>query len=570
MKLGSPLHGVFAAETDAVALAGRKKLAPGESIVTRSGLWVGPDWLRKLPEAEADTGIIRRAQELETLELQVEEAEFAVVELQGQLDAARDGVRALEERRETLQAQAEEAGEALAELRADHGVQRVRLESADARRDRAQRDRAELETRLERERENLADSRRELAAAEKASERLAPLGRTLAQSKGRLLEELEAARRAARSRHDEFHDLNVERQGQASRLDAIRTARERLNGQAGDLERRRLMLESNIEQTAEPLPGLQSGLDLKLAQRREAEERQRTLRTRLGELGEGIRKLEADRDGAAAAVDAARREREEARIERQGLDVERNSERERAEGGGLQLAEVMEGLPDDAAAADWERQLERLDRRIRRLEPVNLAAIEEYEVESERKAWLDSQHDDLEQALETLRNAIRKIDAETRARFRNTFEAVNSHLGKVFPKLFRGGQAQLTLTGEDLLDTGVSVTARPPGKRNASVQQLSGGEKALTAVALIFAIFQLNPSPVCILDEIDAPLDDNNVGRVADLIREMSQGVQFVVITHNKLTMEMADYLIGVTMSEPGVSRLVSVDIEEAAAMAAS
>ncbi len=570
MKLGSLLHGVFAAETDAVALAGRPSLNPGESIVTRSGLWVGPDWLRKFPEAEADTGIIQRAEELDTLEVRVEEAELSIAELQGGLDTAREGVRALEEERETLQAQADATSEALAEMKADHGVQRVRLESADAQRGRLQRDRADLERQLELEGKSLAEARKQLAAAEEAARQLAPLGRALAESRGRLLEELDGARQAARSRHDDFHALNGERQSRVSRLDAIKTARERLVGQAEEFERRRLTLERNIEQTTSPLSGLQSDLEVKLAEQHEAEERQREVRTRLGDLGERIRKLEAARDEAAAAVDAARGERETARVERGGLNVEQTNARERVEATGHELAGVLEGLADDASAEDWQQQLERLDRRIRRLEPVNLAAIEEYGVESERKAWLDTQHDDLERALDTLGSAIRKIDAETRARFKDTFQAVNAHLAKVFPKLFEGGHAQLALTGQDLLDTGVSVMARPAGKRNASVRQLSGGEQALTAVALIFAIFQLNPSPVCMLDEIDAPLDDNNVGRVADLIREMSRGVQFIIITHNKLTMEMADHLIGVTMSEPGVSRLVSVDIEEAAAMAAS
>ena len=570
MKLGSLLHGVFAAETDEVALESRSTLDAGQSIVTRSGLWVGPDWMRKFPESDAEAGIIQRAQELETLEVRVEEAERTVADLQGGLDAARDVVRGLEEDRERLQAQADETSEALFELKADHGVQRVRLESADAQRERLQRDRGELERQLELERGSLADARQELEAAEQAAEKLAPQEETLSRSKARLLEELDGARQAARSRHDDFHSLNAERQSHASRLEAIETARKRLVEQADELERRRVTLEGNIEQAASPLPGLQSDLDTKLAEQHEAENRQREVRTRLGDLAENIRRLQAARDEAAGAVDAARSDRETARIERQGLNVERNNDRQRVEATGHDLAAVLDGVPDDAAAGDWERKLESLDRRIRRLEPVNLAAIEEFGVESERKAWLDAQHDDLEKALDTLQGAIRKIDTETRARFRDTFEIVNANLARVFPKLFAGGHAELTMTGEDLLDTGVSVMARPPGKRNASVHQLSGGEKALTAVALIFAIFQLNPSPVCILDEIDAPLDDNNVARVADLIREMSRGVQFVVITHNKLTMEMADHLIGVTMSEPGVSRLVSVDIEEAAAMAAS
>ena len=570
MKLGALLHGVFAADTDAVALANRAALNPGESIVTRSGLWVGPDWMRKFSESEADAGIIQRAQELETLEVRVGDAERYAAELQSGLDTARDGARTLEQERETLQSQVDGISEILADLKADHGVQQVRLESADAQRERLRRDRAELERQLQAEGESLDNARQELAAAEQEVQRLAPLGQALSQSRVRLLEELDGARQAARSRRDEFHAVNAECQGQATRLEATDRARERLVEQAADLERRRLSLERKIEETASPLPGLQSELDLKLAEQHEAEERQRELRTRLEDLAEETRKLEARRTEAAGAVDEARGERERARIEREGLNVERNNARERVEATGHDLAEVLNGIPDDGLAADWERRLESLDRRLRRLEPVNLAAIEEYEVESERKAWLDAQHDDLDQALLTLKNAIRRIDTETRGRFKATFDIVNTNLAQIFPKLFRGGHAELTLTGEDLLDTGVSVMARPPGKRNASVHQLSGGEKALTAVSLIFAIFQLNPSPVCILDEIDAPLDDSNVERVADLIREMSRDVQFIVITHNKLTMEMADHLIGVTMNEPGVSRLVSVDMEEATAMAAS
>jgi len=228
----------------------------------------------------------------------------------------------------------------------------------------------------------------------------------------------------------------------------------------------------------------------------------------------------------------------------------------------LVLQPVFQGFRNGFAG------LERIDRRIHRLGPINLAAIEEYESADERKVYLDAQNDDLVQALETLDGATKRIDRETRQRFKETFDEVNRRLGELFPKVFGGGHAYLELTGEDLLDTGVTLMARPPGKRNASIHLLSGGEKALTAVALIFAIFQLNPSPVCMLDEVDAPLDDTNVMRFADLIREMAEDVQFVVITHNKLTMEMADHLMGVTMQEPGVSRLVTVDVEEAAAMA--
>jgi chromosome segregation protein len=260
---------------------------------------------------------------------------------------------------------------------------------------------------------------------------------------------------------------------------------------------------------------------------------------------------------------------ETARVERQGSVVKRASLMEQLQATGLTLEEAREALPEDASEAVWTEQLERIGNRIARLGPINLAAIDEYQTASERKQYLDQQHADLVEALETLGNAIKRIDRETRTRFKETFDAVNGRLGELFAKVFGGGHAYLELTGEDLLDTGVTLMARPPGKRNASIHLLSGGEKAMTAIALIFSIFQLNPSPVCLLDEVDAPLDDSNVVRFASLIREMSEGVQFVVITHNKLTMEMADNLMGVTMHEPGVSRLVSVDVEEAAQMAA-
>lgn len=233
------------------------------------------------------------------------------------------------------------------------------------------------------------------------------------------------------------------------------------------------------------------------------------------------------------------------------------------------LATVVENLPEEANEADWEASLERTATKIQRLGPINLAAIEEYQTQGERKRYLDEQDLDLQKALEVLDNAIRKIDKETRTRFKETFDRVNSGLQELFPKVFGGGHAYLELTSEDLLDTGVAIMARPPGKKNSTIHLLSGGEKALTAIALVFSIFRLNPAPFCMLDEVDAPLDDANVDRYAKLVEAMSEHVQFIYITHNKAAMEMAHQLMGVTMNEPGVSRLVTVNVEEAAQMAA-
>ena len=235
----------------------------------------------------------------------------------------------------------------------------------------------------------------------------------------------------------------------------------------------------------------------------------------------------------------------------------------------LELQDVVAALVADANVAAWEQRLAETTEQIERLGQVNLAAIDEFAEQTERKEYLDRQFADLTDALTTLEDAIRKIDRETKTRFQDTFDRVNSGLRDKFPRLFGGGQAYLELVGDDVLESGVAIMARPPGKRNSSISQLSGGEKALTAVALVFSIFELNPAPFCLLDEVDAPLDENNVSRFCDIVREMSDQVQFIFVTHNKTTMELANQLLGVTMNEPGCSRLVAVDVDEAVRMAA-
>ena len=209
----------------------------------------------------------------------------------------------------------------------------------------------------------------------------------------------------------------------------------------------------------------------------------------------------------------------------------------------------------------------RLSSEIEALGPVNLAALDELNTSRERKGFLDSQSEDLNQAIGTLEDAIRRIDRETREQLQDTYNNVNRQFGILFPQLFGGGEARLTLTGEELLDSGIQVMAQPPGKKNSTIHLLSGGEKALTAIALVFSLFQLNPAPFCMLDEVDAPLDDSNTERFCDMVKRMSAQTQFLFITHNKITMEMARQLVGVTMQEQGVSRVVEVDIEEALRM---
>ncbi|MCZ6709673.1 MAG: chromosome segregation protein SMC [Gammaproteobacteria bacterium] len=568
LRLGSLLHGVFAAESSEVAFAHRSRLQAGQSIITREGIWIGPDWIRAMPSSEDESGIIQRSQDLETLSLRVEEAERSLAELQGHVVEGRSRAKRLEVSRESLQAEVNSLNQRLGEMKTVHGVRRVQIEEAGARRDRIHRERDELDEQIAEEATRLGDARNALVNAERARERQAEERERLKQRRQSSESELAAGREAARSSRERYHSLNAEWQSLQSRMEASQTAHERLVQQQRALDSQQRDLRLGIENSATPLPELKRDLESKLAERLTVEIQLGEVRTQLEQIDFRIRGLEGDRSEAEAELEDVRDRLQAAQVERQGLSVQETNLLDQIKATGFKLAEVREQLPEHADEATWVEALEKTDRRIRRLGPINLAAIDEYEGQSERKVYLDQQNEDLEQALETLLAAIRKIDRETRVRFKATFDAVNSHLGELFPKIFGGGHAYLELTGEDLLDTGVTLMARPPGKRNANIHLLSGGEKAMTAVALIFAIFHLNPSPVCLLDEVDAPLDDANVLRFAELIKDMSTEVQFVIITHNKLTMEMADHLMGVTMNEPGVSRLVSVDVQEAAAMA--
>jgi chromosome segregation protein len=260
---------------------------------------------------------------------------------------------------------------------------------------------------------------------------------------------------------------------------------------------------------------------------------------------------------------------QEQQLKAQELDVRMDTLREQLEASKYLLEKLLAELPDDAEESLWTEKSQQLGEKIAKIGPVNLVAIEEFEEQSERKNYLDKQQADLVEALDTLENAIKKIDRETRDRFKQTFDNLNAGFIEFFPRLFGGGSAVLELTDGDYLTAGVTVMARPPGKRNSTIHLLSGGEKALAAVALLFALFRLNPAPFCILDEVDAPLDDANVVRYCQTLRTLSERSQLIVITHNKITMESSDVLLGVTMGEPGVSSIVSVDVEEAVEIAA-
>jgi chromosome segregation protein len=335
-----------------------------------------------------------------------------------------------------------------------------------------------------------------------------------------------------------------------------------------DNEEKAQLLKDEAETLAMPGEQQYEKLQEMLHEQRLLTEQQQSLQMQLEELEESVLMMEKGQLGVNEKIDGIKQQIESERLHAQTAKVKAQTFIEQLAQMQQNVKEVLAALPEDADESAYQHQLDNVTASLSRLGAVNLAAVEEFEEQAVRKQHLDDQNTDLTQALETLENAMRKIDKETRARFRQTFDQVNDDLKTLFPKVFGGGSAYLALTDDDLLDTGVTIMARPPGKKNSTIHLLSGGEKALTALSLVFAIFRLNPAPFCLLDEVDAPLDDANVGRFCKLVSEMSKTVQFIYITHNKVAMEMASHLTGVTMAEPGVSRMVSVDMEEALAIA--
>jgi chromosome segregation protein len=343
----------------------------------------------------------------------------------------------------------------------------------------------------------------------------------------------------------------------------------RMTEQRAQLTRRRDELQQELAGGDEPIVQLEARLHDALARRLDIESELSVARRELEDADAELRALDEKRLSAEQLVTQAREAMEAARLAAQETRVRREGLAEQFAETRFDLAEVQGNLAPEASVPDWETSLGQARADSEKLGQVNLAAIDELKEQTERKEYLDRQFADLTSALDTLDQAMRRIDKETRTRFEETFERINTGMKEKFPRLFGGGHAYLELVGEDVLQAGVAVMARPPGKKNSTIHQLSGGEKALTAVALVFSIFDLNPAPFCLLDEVDAPLDEHNVGRFCDIVREMSTRVQFIFITHNKTTMELASQLLGVTMNEPGVSRLVAVDVDEALRLAA-
>jgi chromosome segregation protein len=482
------------------------------------------------------------------------------------LEQGREALHRAEDMRDQYSAQINAAQQRLSELKAQHGGQQARLEQMSVRARRLLAEYGELAEHIQRDESELDRARASLLEAESRGADLAGKRDSLAQARDQARERLEHYRRQWQQAKDRQHQV-------AARLQAMRTDVARVRqGMA--------RLEASIEQSNERRFDLQNALNAQqsvddwqnqyLVQQARQQELQNALeqaREALQQADSQLRGLEEEKRRLDRYQEEQRNLLEETRLALQSNLARRQSIEEQLVHAPWPVAQLLAELPPEANESAWLEGIQDVESRLQKLGSINMAALEEYEEQDGRKKYLDEQFGDLDTALNLLQKAIDEIDTETRNRFLQTLNKVDEGFRQLFPHIFGGGEAYLKLTSEDVLTAGVMVMARPPGKRNSTIHLLSGGEKALTAVALVFAIFELNPAPFCMLDEVDAPLDDTNVGRYCKLVTKMSEHVQFIFITHNKIAMEMADQLLGVTMQEPGVSRPVSVDIDLAVEM---
>ena len=563
------LAGIYTAETLSEALATRKQLQAHESIITAEGIWIGANWLRVAKGMDKDSGVLKRKEELQGLAVLIKDLQTQITANTTQAEKLREQLLAAENDKEQYLEKLAELNKQAAELKAERSAARVKVEQVNERRERITKEIEELAQQVKQEQENIADSREKLQEALERMAQDTDKRENLLQQRESVREQLDTSRQTARAARDRSHEINLQHQTQSTQLASLKTALERVSAQVEAYQNRQQQLEGSLKQSDDPVPRLKQELEEKLTSRVSIENEMRSAKTQLDEVEHELRELEKRRNEAQENAQGIRESLSNKRLSIEGANVKREALAQEIAKASYDLESILASLPEELTAESCEEELEKLNNRIQRLGAINLAAIDEYSSQSERKIYLDQQNEDLEKALLTLQNAIKKIDRETRTRFKETFDKINAGLQDLFPKIFGGGHAYLDMIGEDLLDTGVAIMARPPGKRNSTIHLLSGGEKAMTAIALVFSIFHLNPSPFCMLDEVDAPLDDANIGRYANLVKEMSGIIQFIFITHNRLTMESANQLMGVTMQEPGVSRLVSVDIDEAAEMAA-
>lgn len=561
------LHGCYTAASLEEALAAREKLQAGEAIYVKSGHAVTAHSVSFYAQDSEQAGMLARQQEIENLEKQLRAQALISEESRSALVRAEAAYTDASQRLTTARREAAETQSRAHELQVESMRLTQLAEQTRARSEQIAGDLAEVDALLEdlQERRVAAEARFEELDMQLADsqERHAQLDERVIEAERKLAEAREQHRSLERQAQEaQFAQRALEaRRGELQR--AIETATQQTTSIAAEEERAQAELARLTDAAAQA--GLQSALELK-------SEREQVLGAKRSEYDDLTAKLRASderRLQLERELDPLRQRITDLQLKEQAARLGLEQYTQLLADAQANLEAVARSIQDgNVRLSGMQSEIDRLHREIAALGAVNLAALEELSTARERKQFLDAQSKDLIEAMTTLEDAIRKIDAETRDLLGSTFNTVNEHFGRMFPELFGGGNAKLMMTGEEILDSGVQVMAQPPGKKNQTIHLLSGGEKALTAIALVFAIFQLNPAPFCLLDEVDAPLDDANTERYAKLVSSMSKETQFLFISHNKIAMEMAEQLIGVTMQEQGVSRIVAVDMESAVSMA--
>ncbi|MFO1333650.1 MAG: chromosome segregation protein SMC [Piscinibacter sp.] len=561
------LEGVYTAASIDEALAARGKLTHGEVIMTREGHQISQFAVAFYAPDSEQAGMLARAQEIENLERQLRAQALIAEEAKSALVRSEAAYTEASQRLATVRRDAAEAQTRAHQLQ----VELLRLsqlaEQTSTRRAQLDEELAELDAQLEdlNERRATGEAKFEELDMQLATtqERHAELDEGVITAERKLAEAREQLRALERqSQEAQFHARSLAaRRGELQR--GIETAVQQVAGNEASLQQLTEELEKLTDAAAQA--GLQTALALKL----EREAALGAKRSEYDDLTLRMRRAEEQRMQHEQSLEPLRERITKLQLEEQAAQLGGAQYLEQLSAAQVDLEALAKNIEEGGVKLyGLQGEIDRINREINALGAVNLAALDELTAARERKTFLDAQNADLTDAITTLEDAIHKIDLETRDLLGSTFNQVNEHFGRMFPSLFGGGQAKLVMTGDEILDAGVQVMAQPPGKKNSTIHLLSGGEKALTAIALVFAIFQLNPAPFCLLDEVDAPLDDANTERYAKLVKEMAAGTQFLFISHNKIAMEMAEQLIGVTMQEQGVSRIVAVDMEAAVSMA--
>ncbi|SEN77672.1 condensin subunit Smc [Nitrosospira multiformis] len=555
------LSGIFAIDSLEAGLSRRNLLSPGEMLVTREGCVVTCHSLTFYSPDSQLHGVLARQREIGQIEVEMEALRAKLDVEQSALDTAGDTCYDLESSLSSLRHENEQ----LQQLHHNVQMQALKLtqtvERSEQRRKQIDSDLAEIEQHAEAEVSRQCGAEARLAEHGVRIKFLQEQVRTEQLARDAAEESLISQRRLAQNASREMQEAVFHEKTCEHKIAEAENAIEGIERSVGELKAHLEKLQ--VEQDSFDEGQLVGMLEERLTLREQREQKLAEARNALEGLATELRQIEQERMASEQKLHPLREAINLMRLKEQEARITENQFGEQLQGCEIPEEELINSLGKTRPAA-LQSEVNRLRGDITALGSVNTAALEELQSCQTRKTYLDSQAQDLEEASETLRNAIRRIDRETRERLLETVEKVNAHLGDMFPTIFGGGHAKLMLRGEEILDAGVQIVAQPPGKKNSSIHLLSGGEKALTALAFVFSLFQLNPAPFCMLDEVDAPLDDSNTERFCNLVRKMSRQTQFVFISHNKITMEMAQQLIGVTMQEKGVSRVVAVEMEEA------